>query len=269
MASIDDLLTIMATLRDPQKGCDWDKAQTFASIVPHTLEEAYEVADAIEREHWSDLKDELGDLLFQIVFYSQLGHEQNRFDFDAVVGAICDKLTRRHPHVFGPKDSQGEPLHGPDWEGIKAQERADKAASEQPTSVLDGVTLGLPALVRAHKLQKRCARVGFDWDAVALVLDKVREEIAEVEQELAITPVDPARVEEEIGDLLFSVVNLARHVGTDAESALRNANQKFERRFRQVETQLRNDEKNIQECQLDELESAWQQVKKQEKSNTL
>ncbi|SIO02991.1 nucleoside triphosphate pyrophosphohydrolase [Salinivibrio sp. ES.052] len=264
MASINKLLSIMATLRDPQNGCDWDKAQTFATIVPHTLEEAYEVADAIERENWSDLKDELGDLLFQIVFYSQLGREENQFDFDEVVGAICDKLTRRHPHVFGPKDAEGQPLMEPDWEGIKAKERAGKNPSTQPMSVLDGVTQGLPALTRAHHLQKRCARVGFDWSTVPPVIDKVREEIEEIEQELVQVHIDQARVDEEMGDLLFSVVNLARHLGTDAEQALRHANQKFERRFRHVEKKLRDDGKNIQQCQLDELESTWQSVKKRE-----
>ncbi|OOE43276.1 nucleoside triphosphate pyrophosphohydrolase [Salinivibrio sp. ML323] len=265
MAPIEQLLTIMATLRDPDKGCDWDNAQHFASIVPHTLEEAYEVADAIERENWSDLKDELGDLLFQIVFYSQLGREENQFDFEDVVRGICDKLIRRHPHVFGPKDAQGQPLMAADWEGIKAQERAESAASMQPQSVLDGVTQGLPALTRAYKLQKRCARVGFDWPTVAPVIDKVQEEIEEVEQELAQASVDQARVDEEVGDLLFAVVNLARHLGTDAEQALRRANQKFEARFRGVEKHLRDNEKNIQQCQLDELESAWQAVKKANK----
>ncbi|OOF34384.1 nucleoside triphosphate pyrophosphohydrolase [Salinivibrio costicola] len=264
MASIDNLLTIMATLRDPNHGCDWDKAQTFASIVPHTLEEAHEVADAIERKNWSDLKDELGDLLFQIVFYSQLGREQHRFDFDDVVSAVCDKLTRRHPHVFGPKDADGKPLSSPDWEDIKAQERAEKMPSTQSCSLLDGVTQGLPALTRAHKLQKRCARAGFDWPTVAPVIEKVREELEEVEHELAQTPVDASRVEDEVGDLLFAVVNVARHLGTDAEQALRAANQKFERRFRGVENQLRDNGKNIQQCQLDELESAWQAVKKDE-----
>ncbi|OOE90266.1 nucleoside triphosphate pyrophosphohydrolase [Salinivibrio sharmensis] len=262
MASIERLLTIMATLRDPNNGCEWDRAQTADTIVPHTLEEAYEVADAIERENWSDLKDELGDLLFQIVFYSQLGREENQFDFEDVVNGICDKLTRRHPHVFGPKDSQGRPLLAPDWEGIKAQERAEKSPSMQPESVLDGVTQGLPALTRAYKLQKRCARVGFDWPTVPPVIDKVREEIEEVEQELAQASVNQARVDEEVGDLLFAVVNLARHLGTDAEQALRRANQKFEARFRGVENHLRDNEKNIQQCQLDELESAWQLVKK-------
>ncbi|OOE40453.1 nucleoside triphosphate pyrophosphohydrolase [Salinivibrio kushneri] len=265
MAAIEQLLTIMTTLRDPDNGCEWDRAQTADTIVPHTLEEAYEVADAIERENWSDLKDELGDLLFQIVFYSQLGREKNQFDFEDVVRGICDKLIRRHPHVFGPKDPQGQPLMAADWEGIKAQERAESAASMQPQSVLDGVTQGLPALTRAHKLQKRCARVGFDWPTVAPVIDKVQEEIAEVEQELAQASVDQARVDEEVGDLLFAVVNLARHLGTDAEHALRRANQKFEARFRGVEKHLRDNEKNIQQCQLDELESAWQAVKKASK----
>ncbi|KXF80178.1 nucleoside triphosphate pyrophosphohydrolase [Enterovibrio coralii] len=264
LSRMQELLEIMTTLRDPKDGCPWDKKQTFDSIIPYTIEETFEVADAIERQDWADVRDELGDLLFQIVFYSQLGKEQGAFDFDDVVSAICDKLTRRHPHVFGEKDADGNPIEKPDWEGIKAKERAAKATSEAPLSVLDDVPNTLPALGRAAKLQKRCARVGFDWDSVGPVAEKVQEELHEVMEEALMVDIDQTRVDEEIGDLLFAVVNLARHVGTNPETALRKANLKFESRFRKVETKLRENGKNLPESQLDELEMLWQEVKRDE-----
>ncbi|WP_394211526.1 nucleoside triphosphate pyrophosphohydrolase [Enterovibrio calviensis] len=261
MSRMQELLEIMATLRDPKNGCPWDKKQTFNSIIPYTIEETFETVDAIERQNWGDVRDELGDLLFQIVFYSQLGKEQGDFEFDDVVGAICDKLVRRHPHVFGEKDADGNPLQAADWEGIKAQERAAKAEPDAELSILDDVPTALPALGRAAKLQKRCASVGFDWDAIGPVADKVQEELEEVMEEALMVNVNQARVDEEMGDLLFSVVNLARHVGTNPEKALRQANLKFENRFRQIEMKLRENGKNLQESQQDELEKLWQQVK--------
>ncbi|MEZ9522866.1 nucleoside triphosphate pyrophosphohydrolase [Enterovibrio norvegicus] len=261
---MQELLEIMTTLRDPENGCPWDKKQTFDTIIPYTIEETYEVADAIERQNWPDVRDELGDLLFQIVFYSQLGKEQGDFDFDDVVDAISEKLVRRHPHVFGEKDQDGNPLVEADWEGIKAKERELKADAPEHVSVLDDVPNSLPALGRAMKLQKRCARVGFDWDAVGPVAEKVHEELDEVMEEALMVDVDQTRVDEEIGDLLFAVVNLARHLGTNPEIALRNANRKFEKRFRNIETKLRENGKNLQESGLDELEMLWQEVKRDE-----
>lgn len=264
MSRMQELLEIMATLRDPENGCSWDKKQTFDSIIPYTIEETFETVDAIERQNWADVRDELGDLLFQIVFYSQLGKEQGLFDFEDIAGAMCDKLVRRHPHVFGDKDEQGNPLVEADWEGIKAAERAAKAKPEEPLSILDDVPTALPALGRASKLQKRCARFGFDWGTLGPVAEKVQEELEEVMEEAVMADIDQERVDEEVGDLLFAVVNLARHLGTNPEKALRKANLKFEKRFRKVEMKLRDNGKNLQESQLDELEMLWQEVKREE-----
>lgn len=266
-SAINTLLAIMETLRDPEQGCPWDQKQTFDSIVPYTLEETYEVIDAIEHKAWSEVKDELGDLLFQIVFYSQMGKEQQLFDFEDVAQSICDKLVRRHPHVFGEKDADGKPLVPADWEGIKAKEREGKTEPAKAASVLDDIPNALPALNRANKIQKRCARVGFDWDSLGPVVDKVHEEIEEVMEEALMADINQQRVDEEIGDLLFAVVNLARHVGTNPEMALRAANSKFERRFRQVEDTCRESGKNIEQSQLDELEAIWQDVKRKEQKN--
>jgi len=263
--NINDLLAIMATLRDPAQGCAWDKAQTYQSIVPYTLEEAYEVADTIERGAIDELPDELGDLLFQVVFYSQIGQEQGRFNFDDCVRAICDKLTRRHPHVFpaasaastgaAPADATSA-LQG--WEAIKAAERGDNGQH----SVLDNVPAGLPALTRAYKLQKRCASVGFDWPDLTGCWDKVREEILEVEAEMAAPQQDEAALAEELGDLMFALVNVVRKAGFQPETLLRSANQKFERRFRDVEKQLLQQGKTPQQSNLAEMDALWDEVKR-------
>jgi len=220
---IDRLVTIMARLRDPETGCDWDVAQDFSTIAPYTIEEAYEVADAIARNDMADLKDELGDLLLQVVFHSRMAEEAGLFALPDVVAAISDKMERRHPHVFG--DSPGG--HAQHWERLKADEREAKGDS----GALDGVAIGLPALLRAEKLQKRAARTGFDWPDAEGPRAKVIEEIAEIDA------ASPAEREEEIGDLLFAVVNWARHLGVDAEAALRGANAKFERRFKAMEAE--------------------------------
>jgi len=271
MYQLTDLLNLMARLRDPQYGCPWDLKQSYASIVPHTLEEAYEVADAIERGAFDELPGELGDLLFQVVYYSQLAREEGRFDFAAVVDGITRKLVRRHPHVFPDGDLYGS-LDQPRlseaevkqrWEAIKAEERAERAAAPEQLSLLDDVPSVLPALSRAKKLQGRAARVGFDWPDALPVLDKVREELDEVLE--AISDNDPEAVAEEIGDLLFSATNLARHLKVDPEAALRAANGKFERRFRFIEQALREAGRPIENCTLDELDALWGEAKKIEK----
>ena len=218
MSNIDRLLNIMARLRDPDTGCEWDRAQTWETIAPYTIEEAYEVADAIARGDIADLKDELGDLLLQVVFHARIAEQSGNFGFEDVAAAICDKMERRHPHIFG------DAADTPGWEAIKAAERAGKSSG-----ALDGVAAGLPALLRAEKLQKRAARVGFDWPDTAGPRAKIAEELVEIDEAA------PADREEELGDLLFAVVNLARHWSIDPEAALRGANAKFERRFRDME----------------------------------
>ena len=271
MYQIDDLLHLMARLRDPQSGCPWDLKQTYATIVPYTLEEAYEVADAIERADFEHLPGELGDLLFQVVYYSQLAQEEGRFEFAAVVDGITRKLIRRHPHVFVDGDLYGAPDAArldeaavkQRWEELKAEERAAKAAVPEQLSLLDDVPQALPALSRAVKLQKRMAQVGFDWPDALPVVDKVREELDEVLE--AMSENDPQAISEEIGDLLFVVTNLARHLKVDPESALRAANAKVERRFRFIEQALREAQRPIENCTLDELDALWGEAKKQEK----
>jgi nucleoside triphosphate diphosphatase len=240
---IDPLLEIMRLLRDPDTGCEWDKVQTFRTIAPYTIEEAYEVADAIERDDMVSLRDELGDLLLQVVFHSQIAADHGKFDFQDVVTAICDKMTRRHPHIFG------EASESPGWEQIKAGEREQSGQS----SALDGVALALPALLRAQKIQKRAARVGFDWPDKAPVKEKLLEELDEVEAASS-----DEQVHEEIGDLLFSAVNLARHYKVDAERALADATAKFTKRFNLVEANL---DKDMQEMSIEELEAEWQKAK--------
>jgi ATP diphosphatase len=271
MYQLDDLLHLMARLRDPQYGCPWDLKQSYASIVPHTIEEAYEVADAIERGDFAHLPGELGDLLFQVVYYSQLAREEGRFEFAQVVDGITRKLLRRHPHVFADGDLYGAPDAAKldeaavkqRWEEIKAEERAEQAAAPEQLSLLDDVPQALPALSRAIKLQKRAAQVGFDWPDALPVVDKVREELDEVLE--AMSENDPEAIAEEIGDLLFVVGNLARHLKVDPESALRAANAKFEQRFRFIEQALREAGRAMQDCALEELDALWGQAKKLEK----
>jgi nucleoside triphosphate diphosphatase len=271
MYQLDDLLHLMARLRDPQHGCPWDLKQSYASIVPHTLEEAYEVADAIERGDFEHLPGELGDLLFQVVYYSQLAREEGRFEFAQVVDGITRKLVRRHPHVFPDGDLYGavdlarleEAAVKQRWEEIKAEERAEKAAAPEQLSLLDDVPTALPSLSRAIKLQKRAAQVGFDWPEALPVVDKVREELDEVLE--AMSENDPEAIADEIGDLLFVVSNLARHLKVDPETALRAANGKFERRFRFIEQALREAGRAMQDCSLDELDALWGEAKKLEK----
>lgn len=273
------LLDVMAALRDPERGCPWDIKQSFESLIPYTLEEAYEVADAIEKGDLQGLKGELGDLLFQVVFYAQIASEQSLFAFDDVVEAISEKLVRRHPHVFAGQDCDDEAELSEAWEQHKAQEReaqattdqagagqtgTEKAGTEQ-TSVLAGVAAALPALARAQKLQKRAARSGFDWPEVEPVLDKLQEEVSEVRE--AVQQQDQVAMFEEIGDLLFSVVNLARHLGVDAEEALRAGNRKFISRFSHIERALQQADQSFEQQDLQSLESLWQAAKRQEKTD--
>ena len=265
--NIQKLLDIMAKLRDPDGGCPWDVEQTFVSIVPHTIEEAYEVAETIESGDMAALKDELGDLLFQVVFYAQMAKESGDFDFDAVVGAISDKMVRRHPHVFADAHIDNAEAQTAAWEDQKHQERTagngQQDGDDSDSSALDGVVTALPALTRAFKLQKRAARVGFDWDTPGPVAGKVREELAEIEAE--IDAADPERLTDELGDLLFSCVNLARKLNVDPETALRGGNAKFERRFRRMEALLAADGLGFKNMPVDDvLEKYWTQAKNEE-----
>lgn len=291
--SLSRLLSIMQRLRDPQAGCPWDKQQTFASIAPYTLEETYEVIDAIAREDYTELKSELGDLLYQVVFYAQMASEQGLFDFHDICAAISDKLERRHPHVFAGQDHQDQDNQdqanqaqdnrdseavvpadaltteaiAPDtvserWETIKQQERAAKAQ----TSVLDDIPKAQPALMRAYKMQKRCATVGFDWDTLGPVVEKVHEEIDEVLAEACQVTKNEVKLAEEIGDLLFATVNLSRHLGHRPELALQQACDKFERRFRQIEQAVAARGALMSETSLEEMEALWQEIKRREPS---
>ncbi len=261
MTGIERLLEIMARLRDPEQGCPWDREQTFATIVPFTIEEAYEVADAIARGDMGELRDELGDLLFQVVFYARMAEEAGHFDFSAVVEAIVAKLTRRHPHVFGDARVSDAQHQSREWERHKAIERAAKAQGEA-SSVLDGVPQALPALSRAVKLQRRAARVGFDWRRLEEVADKVEEELQEVRVEIADGGRD--RLHHEIGDLLLACSNLARFADIDPESALREANRRFERRFRRIETWLAERDKRPEQSSLEEMDELWRRAKEEE-----
>lgn len=271
---IDGLLEIMARLRDRDGGCPWDIEQTFTSIAPYTIEEAYEVAEAIEQGDLDALKDELGDLLLQVVFHSRMAQEQASFDFNDVVTAISDKMIRRHPHVFGSEEERDAATQTASWEKQKAEERSAKA-NGAPVSALEGVTVGLPGLTRALKLQKRAARVGFDWPEARQVLDKITEEIGELREVMdsdveASDPKSPAtrqaRLTDEFGDTLFALANLARHLDIDPEAALRGTNAKFERRFRIVEQRLAEDGILPADASLDIMESHWQQAKQTERS---
>jgi len=251
----------MSKLRDPETGCPWDREQTFTSILPFTIEEVYEVADAIERGNMEELCDELGDLLFQIVFYAQMSNESGHFDFGDIVSKVVDKLTRRHPHVFGNQQSLTTEQQQIAWEQHKLKERRESSRdSGHYSSVLDGIPHGLLSFIRAVKLQRRAASVGFDWPEIRSVLDKVAEEITEVEEVLQ-TGADRGRLVHEIGDLLLAVTNLARHVDIDPELALHQANNRFEQRFRRLESSLAQQGRNPHETTLEEMETLWQEVK--------
>jgi MazG family protein len=254
---IDRLLEIMRRLRDPQHGCPWDREQTWASIAPHTLEEAYELADAIAHADAGLVRDELGDLLFQVVFQARIAEEQGLFDFDDVANAIADKLERRHPHVFGTAQVADAADQARAWDAHKAAERRAKG---QGDGVLDGVTLGLPALTRAAKLGSRAARVGFDWQDAAGVFAKVQEDLGELRQ--AIDSGDEEHVREEFGDLLFAMVQASRHLAVDAEGALRAANAKFERRFRRMEARLAEAGQSVSGLSAEALDELWTQAKR-------
>ena len=256
---IDRLLAVMARLRDANGGCPWDLAQDFKTIAPYTIEEAYEVADAIEREDMAGLKDELGDLLLQVVFHSRMGEEIGAFDFDAVADTIVDKMLRRHPHVFGSVNAPTQAAVNDNWESIKAAERAAKRGGSHPGSVLDGIAVALPALSRAEKLQRRASRVGFDWGAPEPILDKIAEEIGELGAELPTA--DKEKIADELGDVLFAVVNLARHLEIDPEVALRGTNAKFERRFKYIERMLLQKGRSPEESTLEEMDALWNEAK--------
>ncbi len=257
--SMQDLLALMQQLRDPENGCPWDKKQTLQSLTAYTIEEAYEVVDSIEQNDLSGLKSELGDLLFQVVFYAQLAQEQGLFNFQDVVSTISEKLVRRHPHVFAGKEFTDSAAVSANWEAEKAKERQEKDA--QATSILDDIPHNLPALMRANKIQKRCATVGFDWHELPPVIEKIHEELDEVMAEINRAHYDKAALGEELGDLLFANVNLVRHLGFEPEKILRAGNHKFERRFRAVEHIIQSQGRSVKECSLDELEAVWQQVK--------
>lgn len=265
---IEDLIAIMEALRTPVTGCPWDLEQSFESIAPYTIEEAYEVIDAIERGDMVDLKDELGDLLLQVVFHARMAEEADHFAFPDVVEAITKKLIRRHPHVFGSRDAQSPQAVKTLWDDIKAEEKAEKRASrlaagykevEAPASVLDGVPEALPALIRAEKIQTKASKVGFDWNDPQVVLEKIEEETTEIKDAMASG--SSAAVNEEIGDLLFAVVNLARHLKVDPEQSLRAANIKFSRRFNYIERDFQSRNKPITGASLEEMEALWQDAK--------
>ena len=251
---MQQLLDMMQRLRDPQNGCPWDVEQDFSSIAPFTIEEAYEVADAIARNNMDDLKDELGDLLFQVVFHARMAEEQGSFSFEDVHQAICDKMLRRHPHVFGDVEIRDANHQKQVWEIYKTEERKQKGSQ----SLMDDIPAGMAELQRALKIQKRAAKVGFDWSAVGPVLDKCDEELLEMRE--AISSGDKDAIEDELGDLLFAATNLARQLGLDPGSALRRGNAKFERRFRAMEV-LAGGHEQLEDWELDDMEALWQQVK--------
>lgn len=252
---IDRLIEVMRALRNPLTGCPWDLEQTFRTIAPYTVEEAYEVADAIERDDMNGLKGELGDLLFQVVFHARMAEEAGAFDFDAVAAALCDKMVRRHPHVFGAAGPRSAEEQTADWERQKAEERIAKGA----VRLLDDVPAGLPAMTRAVKLQKRAARVGFDWPAARDVLDKLVEEAGELVD--VMDAGDPDRIEDEFGDLLFVLANLSRHLNVDPEAALRRTNAKFVRRFAHIEDALAAAGRSLESASLEEMEALWTEAK--------
>lgn len=273
-SDISRLLDIMAALRTPETGCPWDLDQDFASIIPYTIEEAYEVADAIERGDLADLRDELGDLLLQVVFHARMAEEQGAFAFPDVVEAITRKLIRRHPHVFGDTKNLSPTEVKNLWDSIKREERAERRASREKLGMppeaheagfLGGIPTALPALTRAQKLTAKAAKVGFDWPDAGQVIDKIHEELEEVKE--ASSSGDRDRIEDEIGDLLFSVTNLARHFSIDPERALRRTNSKFERRFRAVEEALKEQDRSLDEASLEEMEELWVRAKQAERES--
>ena len=261
MDNLKELLDIMKKLRDPNDGCAWDVEQTFKTIAPYTIEEAYEVAEAIENNDMDGLKDELGDVLFQVVFHARMAEEAGHFDFSDVVDGISDKMIRRHPHVFAGEKYRSAEEQTTAWETQKAAERAEK----KQDSILDGVTVGLPALTRAVKLQKRAARVGFDWPETSQVIDKLQEEMLELSEELVAERQNQDKIEEEFGDMMFVYANLARHLNIDPEEALRKANKKFTNRFNKIEQYIDNKEKIFDQYSLEELEEFWVIAKEEER----
>jgi ATP diphosphatase len=277
LKSIDDLIAVMAALRTPGTGCPWDLEQNFSTIAPYTIEEAYEVADAIARGDLAELKEELGDLLLQVVYHARLAEEQGAFDFAGVVDAIVNKMIRRHPHVFGDAAARSAGAAKGWWERIKAEEKAAKAlvsgsdaaglTPDQVQSLLDDVPVALPALIRAVKLQDKAAKAGFDWPSLAPVLAKMKEELAELEE--CVASANRAKIEEEFGDLLFVIANVARHLRLDPEAALRAANQKFIRRFRHIEERLAARGKTPEQSNLEEMDALWNEAKAQERSGVV
>lgn len=265
--SIDDVLGLMRVLRDPKKGCPWDVKQSFETIAPYTIEEAYEVENAILRKDYANLKEELSDLLLQVVFHSQMASEQGLFDFNDVVATLGHKMVSRHPHVFGDVQCHDEHAVKAVWEQEKAKERANKAGESNTTDsgLLADVPTNMPSLMAANKLQKRASSVGFDWPNIKPVIDKVREELDELEQEVSES--NTLAQQEEFGDLLFAMVNVSRHLKLNAETALRDANTKFTRRFHAVEAELKQQKITLENASLEQMEQAWQAVKKKEKSD--
>lgn len=259
MSEIKKLLEVMAQLRNPQNGCAWDCEQSFDTIAPYTIEEAYEVADAIARDDMDGLRDELGDLLFQVVFHARMAEEQGDFDFNDVAAGISQKMLRRHPHVFGSEDERRQGPQAGSWERIKAMERAGKEGANTQSGALDGVAIALPALKRAAKLGKRASVHGFDWPDISGVWAKIDEELGELKEAVSLESAD--RIEDELGDVLFSIVNLARHLEVDPEQALTQANHKFAGRFREMEQSLQEEGGSLAEMSIDELETAWQGAK--------
>ncbi len=257
---IQDFVRLIAKLRDPNGGCPWDLKQNYRSMIPCLLEESYEVIEAIEQNNPQDLKEELGDLLLQVVFFSQLAAEEQKFTFDDVVNNVAEKIIRRHPHVFGEKSAGNEQEALQNWNAMKAEENKDKGH----TSILDNIPHAFPALMRAEKLQKRCAKVGFDWRNIEPVIAKIEEELSELKQEINRPHLVQAQVEEELGDLLFAVVNLSRHLKCQPEESLRKANHKFERRFRAVEMKLKQQNKTVEQSSLVEMDMLWDEVKREQ-----
>lgn len=264
-SSIDRLVSVMARLRDPKEGCPWDLEQTFSTIAPYTLEETYEVVEAIEQNNHKAIAEELGDLLFQIIFHAQIGKEKGLFDLESVANAVTDKMIERHPHVFGERDAKNSSEVVGNWEADKAAKREKVAKAENRTiSALDGISTALPATTRAVKLQNRAARVGFDWAHARDILAKIREESNELEAEIGLADNKDA-IEDECGDLFFALINLARRLEIDPETALRRTNRKFERRFRSIEQKIADQGRSLSQSSLEEMERLWNEIKQEEK----